>query len=86
MDLHERLTSGRPRSVGAHEHDPFSELKNRIHLALISDLGVPIDRISAVATSVGVCQTPCSASMGESLFGTSSAGPLGLSEVALKRS
>jgi len=39
MDLHERLTSGRPRSVGAHEHDPFSELKNRIHLALISDLG-----------------------------------------------
>ena len=38
MELHERLTTSRP--VAAHSgRDPFSELKNRVHLAVIGDLG-----------------------------------------------
>jgi pilus assembly protein CpaF len=39
MDLHERIASGRPRVAGGEAHDPFSELKNRVHLDLIGDLG-----------------------------------------------
>src|ERR671937_985847 len=38
MELHERIFTARHRT-GADGRDPFSELKNRIHLALISDLG-----------------------------------------------
>ena len=38
MELHERISTARHRT-GADGRDPFSELKNRIHLALISDLG-----------------------------------------------
>jgi pilus assembly protein CpaF len=38
MDLHERLSSARP-VVGPAGRDPFSELKNRVHLAVIGDLG-----------------------------------------------
>jgi hypothetical protein len=38
MDLHERLTTG--RAVAATTgRDPFSELKNRVHLAVIGELG-----------------------------------------------
>jgi pilus assembly protein CpaF len=38
MELHERLSTARPvaKSIG---RDPFSEVKNRIHLAVIGDLG-----------------------------------------------
>ena len=40
MDLHERLLqSGATSTVGAALTDPFAELKNRIHLALVSELG-----------------------------------------------
>ncbi|MDX6480027.1 MAG: pilus assembly protein CpaF [Gaiellaceae bacterium] len=36
MDLHERLKTPRP---GAGERDPFGELKSRVHIAVIGDLG-----------------------------------------------
>jgi pilus assembly protein CpaF len=38
MELHERLSTARPVSV-ARGRDPFDEVKNRIHLAVIGDLG-----------------------------------------------
>jgi pilus assembly protein CpaF len=38
MDLHERLSSPRSQAVQA-ERDPFAELKNRVHYAVIGDLG-----------------------------------------------
>jgi pilus assembly protein CpaF len=37
MELHERIS--RPFGASGETHDPFSELKNRVHLALINDLG-----------------------------------------------
>jgi pilus assembly protein CpaF len=39
MELHERIASVRPLAELGDGHDPFSELKNRVHLALISELG-----------------------------------------------
>ncbi len=40
MDLHERLTTARAASAGAPgRDDPFAELKNRVHLAVIGVLG-----------------------------------------------
>jgi pilus assembly protein CpaF len=42
MELHERLSSNLGASVeasGANGRDPFAEIKNRIHLALVSELG-----------------------------------------------
>ena len=38
MELHERLLTARP-IVAASGRDPFAEVKNRIHLAVIGDLG-----------------------------------------------
>jgi pilus assembly protein CpaF len=39
MDLHERLATARPISSHTAGTDPFSEIKNRIHLAVIGELG-----------------------------------------------
>jgi pilus assembly protein CpaF len=40
MELHERLLSARPVPTSKETgRDPFSEVKNRVHLAVISDLG-----------------------------------------------
>jgi pilus assembly protein CpaF len=39
MELHERLSTARPVAGLSGKDDPFSELKNRIHLAVIGDLG-----------------------------------------------
>jgi pilus assembly protein CpaF len=39
VDLHERISSTRPLQVGPEAHDPFADLKTRIHLALIGELG-----------------------------------------------
>jgi pilus assembly protein CpaF len=39
MELHERLSTARPAASAPAGKDPFSELKNRIHLAVIGDLG-----------------------------------------------
>jgi hypothetical protein len=38
MELHERLTTARSVPLTA-DRDPFAELKNRIHFAVIGDLG-----------------------------------------------
>jgi pilus assembly protein CpaF len=38
MELHERLSTARPVTV-SRGRDPFAEVKNRIHLAVIGDLG-----------------------------------------------
>jgi pilus assembly protein CpaF len=38
MELHERLTTARPAPPPGRD-DPFAELKNRVHLAVIGDLG-----------------------------------------------
>jgi pilus assembly protein CpaF len=38
VELHERIQTARPRA-GSDGRDPFSELKNRLHLALINELG-----------------------------------------------
>src|SRR5438045_3479035 len=40
MELHERIA--RPFGSSGETQDPFSELKNRIHLALINDVGPQI--------------------------------------------
>jgi len=39
VDLHERLTTTRPASTAGGKDDPFAELKNRVHLAVIGVLG-----------------------------------------------
>src|SRR5918998_2956646 len=39
MDLRERLSAAPPTSAPLHGPDPFAELKNRIHLTVIGDLG-----------------------------------------------
>ena len=38
MELHERLSTARPVTV-PRGRDPFAEVKNRIHLAVIGELG-----------------------------------------------
>ncbi len=39
MELHERLSSTATNGAGNGARDPFAEVKNRIHLAIIEDLG-----------------------------------------------
>jgi pilus assembly protein CpaF len=39
MELHERLSTSRPAVVMSTGPDPFAEVKNRIHLAVIGELG-----------------------------------------------
>src|SRR5712671_1642601 len=38
MELHERLSSS-ASEIAQRMHDPFAEVKNRVHLAVIEDLG-----------------------------------------------
>jgi len=45
MDLHERLAAARPAAAVA-GRDPFTEVKNRIHLAVIGDLGPQLFNVS----------------------------------------
>jgi pilus assembly protein CpaF len=45
MELHERLTTTRPVATTA-GRDPFSELKTRVHLAVIGDLGPQLYNVS----------------------------------------
>ena len=37
MELHERITS--QRGPASREQEPFAELKNRVHMSVISELG-----------------------------------------------
>jgi pilus assembly protein CpaF len=46
MELHERIQTARPLT-GSDGRDPFSELKNRLHLALISELGPQLFSVGA---------------------------------------
>ena len=39
MELHERLSSSPANDVVQRLHDPFAEVKNRIHVGVIEDLG-----------------------------------------------
>jgi pilus assembly protein CpaF len=39
MDLHERLSAARPATATSRGPDPFAELKNRVHLTVIGELG-----------------------------------------------
>src|SRR5215217_1307089 len=39
MDLRERLSAARPATSSSRGTDPFAELKNRIHLTVIGELG-----------------------------------------------
>ena len=39
MELHERLSTARPQIVSVGGKDPFAEVKTRIHMAVIGDLG-----------------------------------------------
>jgi pilus assembly protein CpaF len=45
MELHERLTTARAASPPGRD-DPFAELKNRVHLAVIGDLGPQLFNVS----------------------------------------
>jgi pilus assembly protein CpaF len=45
VELHERIS--RPFASSGESHDPFSELKNRIHLTLISDVGPQLFGVGA---------------------------------------
>jgi pilus assembly protein CpaF len=45
MELHERLTTARPAPPPGRD-DPFAELKNRVHLAVIGDLGPQLFNVS----------------------------------------
>ena len=46
MELHERLTAARPVAAAPTARDPFAELKNRVHLAVIGDLGPQLFNVS----------------------------------------
>src|SRR6266702_4077201 len=47
MELHERLSDSGSMQPGASDgHDPFAEVKNRIHLSLVRELG-PLERLLA---------------------------------------
>jgi pilus assembly protein CpaF len=51
MELHERLSTTRPMaSVG--REDPFAEVKSRIHLAVIADLGPQLFNVSMDPTAL----------------------------------
>ena len=45
MELHERLSAARP-VTGPSTRDPFAELKTRVHLAVIGDLGPQLYNVS----------------------------------------
>src|SRR4029453_8208144 len=53
MELHERLSTNGSAEGWGNGNDPFAELKNRIHLALVSELG---PRLFDVADSDAVRQ------------------------------
>jgi pilus assembly protein CpaF len=51
MELHERLLTA-PTVAPTVGHDPFSELKDRVHLAVISDLGPQLFNVNIDPTSL----------------------------------
>ena len=51
MELHERISNTRHRGA-SDGRDPFSDLKNRIHLALIGDLGPQLFALGADPSTI----------------------------------
>ncbi len=51
MDLHERLTTARPAPTPGRD-DPFAELKNRVHLAVIGVLGPRLFNVNVDPTTL----------------------------------
>src|SRR4029078_8173150 len=45
MELHERLTTARSAPTRGRD-DPFAEIKNRVHMAVIGDLGPQLFNVS----------------------------------------
>jgi hypothetical protein len=45
MELHERLTTARQAPAPGRD-DPFAEIKNRVHMAVIGDLGTQLFNVS----------------------------------------
>ena len=45
MELHERLTTARSAPTPGRD-DPFAEIKNRVHMAVIGDLGPQLFNVS----------------------------------------
>jgi pilus assembly protein CpaF len=52
MELHERISNTRHRAADGEGRDPFSDLKNRIHLALIGDLGPQLFSLGADPSAI----------------------------------
>src|SRR5438128_10565499 len=46
MELHERLTTARPAAPPPGRDDPFAEIKNRVHMAVIGELGPQLFNVS----------------------------------------
>ena len=51
MELHERLLTA-PTAVPTTGHDPFSDLKDRVHLAVIGDLGPQLFNVNVDPTTL----------------------------------
>src|SRR5439155_2971578 len=51
MELHERLTSARP-IVASGGRDPFADVKNRVHFAVIGELGPQLFNASVDPTTL----------------------------------
>ncbi len=66
MDLQQRLSSTiAVDSNGAHERDPFGEIKNRIHLALVAELGPRLFGISDTSAARSRIETEIKAQLGQ---------------------
>ena len=92
MDLRERLSAARPAASTSRGPDPFAELKNRIHLTVIGELGPQLfnatmdpnglrDRVTAdikthLATEVGLSRDDRDALAGEIADDILGHGPL----------
>src|SRR5437762_117809 len=51
MELHERLTTARPAPPPGRD-DPFAELKNRVHMAVLGDLGPQLFNVNMDPTAM----------------------------------
>ena len=63
MELHERIQTARPLT-GPDGRDPFSDVKNRIHLALINELG---PQLFTIGTDPGQIRTRVESDLKERL-------------------
>jgi pilus assembly protein CpaF len=52
MELHERLSSTRPTPAATGDRDPFADLKNKVHFAVIGDLGPQLFNVAMDPTAL----------------------------------